>query len=209
MRPVETEPLLPSTSPASAFSSKPTPSAGAPPGRWQVGATACLEGMRTAELNGLTVTLAEWKAAAGRWKVVAEGERFMDVLPEKLRPVKTRRPSLADRVRNLFPAAHVKPEVAGEGDGQAANDALRNQELAVFTKAWVRRKSIDAELTVEEIERERAEIVPELARVREEHYMQSEDFLQRLEMAERRDEQSMEQSERTARGSGRGAIEYA
>ena len=167
-----------------------------PPGKWKSGMVACLTGMKTESLNGKTVLLLGWKAASGRWHVRSEDDQMMDVLPERLKAIKERRPSIVDRMAGLFsttsvPAAVDPAEAAAAAAARKEHDAL----TSALSKVWVRRGSIDQELTAQDVAREQEEIIPALARIKEESFMESTesleqaDFMSRLALAEQRDAQ--------------------
>ena len=178
------------------------------------GDTAKLKGMKTESLNGKTVTLIEWKDKQGRWKVQAEGEKnTIDVLPEKLM---RRRRSFTEQLIGLAAPAVRKLSISGEssGGGQPTkiepmsaedvakqaqaelNDQANREKRDVLANAWVRRQSLDMEMTAEQLAQEQATVLPELARIDDEKFTQSAEFMERLEKAEARDR---EQAERLAK----------
>lgn len=166
---------------------------------WQMcGVKATLCDMKTADLNGRVVTLSTWNDRAGRWRVADDGDaRSMDVLPTKLARVKVpRRPSFVEAFTNPLwrrstkggleqASVRLEPEEAT----RAAEEKRKwDEKTEVLTSVWVRRPSIDAHLTEEQLASERAVIVPEFARIEDEAYMQSNEFMAQLTAAERRNE---------------------
>ena len=76
------------------------------------------------------------------------------------------------------------------------NDQANREKRDVLANAWVRRQSLDMEMTAEQLAQEQATVLPELARIDDEKFTQSAEFMERLEKAEARDR---EQAERLAK----------
>lgn len=186
---------------------------------WQQGGVqATLRDMKTEALNGIVVTLVEWKESQGRWRVSSHMDSsHMDVLPTKLvAKIKPRKQSfvaaLAEGARKLSISAHRQPaalqvEAPVKSAAAASAQEVHRRKAEALANAWVRRPSVDAELTADELAAERAIVVPELARINEEAYMQSDAFMDRLGEAERRDD--ARRLNAAAQQSGAVAVDYA
>jgi hypothetical protein len=172
------------------------------PWAWQPGMRARLVGMKTESLNSKEVMLIEFNASTGRWRVQSvEDSATMDVLPEKLGRAKSRRSSfmqnilgsiydfLSNRATSAASELPIQRPYAGERDA-----AMEQQKATanVFASVFARRPSLDNSQTSVQAEqliaaRENIELIPELARMKEEAFMESEAFTDKIALAERRD----------------------